>query len=141
MIVLVVLLAFGVITFAGSFWIQQGPGGGSGADVGSRFAPQLFSGALIIFSVLGMIFGGADREEHLKTDRALFLIFVLAIAYAVAIPILGYSVSTFCALLGALIIVQAGAWWRIAIFSAATTAVLYFVFQRIMQVGLPTGIW
>jgi hypothetical protein len=139
-IVLLVLLTCGIVAFAGSFWIQQAPGAG-GADVGSRFAPQLFSGALCVFSALGLFFRGSDDEEHLRADRILFLIILVAIAYAVALPVLGYIISTFAALLGALLIVRADVWWRIATFSAVMTAVLYFIFERIMIVGLPAAPW
>lgn len=139
-IVLFLLFAFGVLVFVGTFWIQQGPGGG-GADVGSRFTPQLFSGALIVFSALAFFFGAPDDEHHLKLDRALVMMLLLAAAYAAALPVLGYIISTFGALLGALFIVRAGAWWRVTLFSAAATAILYFIFERIMLVGLPTGPW
>jgi ABC-type Mn2+/Zn2+ transport system permease subunit len=139
-IVLAALLVCGVVAFVGTFWIQQGPGGG-GSDVGSRFTPQLFSGALIVFCGLALFFGGSDDEHHSPFDRTLVMIVLLAIAYSVALPVLGYVVSTFATLLGALLIVRADAWWRVTLFSAVTTGILYFIFERIMLVGLPTGTW
>ena len=131
------LLVFGAVMFAGTFAIEAGEGGG-GADVGARFAPQLFSGALMLFSALALIF--SDRERRpLDADAVVGLVAVVAIVYAVALPVLGYIVSTFAALVLVLVAVRAGAWWKAIVFSAAMTGVLYFVFERIMLVGLPIG--
>jgi len=136
-VVLVGLFLFGAVMFAGTFAIEVGEGGG-GADLGARFAPQLFAGALMVFSVLGLLLH--DREEHrLNADAIVAFVALVAIGYAVALPVLGYIVSTFATLMLVLLAIRAGAWWRAAIFSAAITGVLYLIFERIMLVGLPAG--
>lgn len=139
-IVLASLFAFGALLFAGTFWIDQSAGTG-GADVGSRFVPQLFSAALMAFSALAMAFGSHVEEHTLGADAVVGFIALVVIGYAVALPILGYVLSTFAGLMLVLIAVRAGAWWRITLFSASMTGVLYFVFERIMLVGLPMGPW
>lgn len=137
-VVLVALFLFGALLFAGTFAIENGAGA-SRADVGSRFAPQLFSGALMVFSVLALVFRQRDEEYSLGADMVVGIVALLVIAYAVALPVLGYVISTFATLLLVLIVVRAGAWWRLVAFSAGMTAALYFVFERIMLVGLPAG--
>ena len=139
-IVLVALFAFGALLFAGSFWIEQGAGA-SGADVGSRFAPRLFSGALMIFSAIALILKTPGEEHMPAADAVVGFVVLVIILYAIALPVLGYVASTFLTLLLVLIAVRAGAWWRMALFSAAMTGALYFIFERVMLVGLPAGPW
>jgi putative tricarboxylic transport membrane protein len=137
-IVLGGLFVLGALFFAGTFAIERGFGGGK-ADLGSRFAPQLFAGALMVFSALGMIARKGDEEHRLGVDAVVAFIVVVVIAYAAALPVLGYAISTFAALVLVLAAVRADAWWRILLFAAGMTGGLYFVFERIMLVGLPVG--
>jgi hypothetical protein len=138
--VLFALFAFGAVLFAGTFWIRHGEGGGA-ADVGSRFAPQLFSGALMLFSVLALIFRPQGEEHKLSADAVVWFIMIVVVGYALALPVLGYIASTFTTLMLVLIAVRAGAWWSITLFSASMTGILYLIFERVMLVGLPAGPW
>jgi putative tricarboxylic transport membrane protein len=137
-VVLIALFCFGALLFAGTFVVETGAGA-SRFDVGSRFAPQLFSGALMVFSALALIFKPRDEDYRLGADAIVAVVVLLVIGYAVALPVLGYVISTFATLLLVLIAVRAGAWWRILAFSAGMTAALYFIFERVMLVGLPAG--
>lgn len=139
-IVLVALFAFGALLFAGTFWIEQGAGS-SAADVGSRFAPRLFSGALMVFSAISLIRKSPGEEHAPAIDAVVGFVVLVVIGYAIALSVLGYVISTFVTLLLVLIAVRAGAWWRMALFSAAMTGALYFIFERVMLVGLPAGRW
>src|SRR5690348_11559703 len=135
-VVLVALFAFGALLFAGTFWIEQGAGA-SAADVGSRFAPRLFSVALMAFSAIALILKTPGEEHAPEIDVAVGFGDLTVIAYDIALPVLGYVVSKFATLLLVLVAVRAGAWWRMTLFSAAMTAALYFIFERLMLVGLP----
>lgn len=139
-IVLVALFAFGALLFAATFWIEQGAGA-SPSDVGSRFAPQLFSGALMVFSALALLLKPASEEHVPAPDAVAGFVVLVVIAYAAALSVLGYVISTFLTLMVVLIAVRAGAWWRVTLFSAAMTGALYFIFERVMLVGLPAGPW
>lgn len=137
-IVLLGLLAFGALLFVGAFAIERGAGG-TPADVGARFAPQLFSGALMVFSGLALIVRDSNEEHHLGADAVVGVVALVAVAYALALPVLGYVITTFAALMAVLVAVRAGAWWKIGVFSAVMTGALYVVFERVMLVGLPRG--
>ena len=139
-IVLAVLFGFGALLFTATFWIQNGSGG-SAADLGSRFAPQLFSGALMVFSALALMLKSPGEEHAPAPDAVTGFVVLVVVAYAVALTALGYLVSTFLALMLVLAAVRAGGWWRITLFSASITGALYFIFERVMLVGLPAGPW
>lgn len=136
-IVLLALFAFGALLFASSFWIG---GNNHGPDVGAGFAPRLFAGLLMLFCALGVIFGKPGADRRLGADAVVGFVVIVSIAYALALPVLGYTIATFVTLAVVLAALRAGSWWRIILFSLCMTAGLYLVFERVLVVGLPGGV-
>ena len=135
--VLLALFAFGVGMFAATFAIDGSTA--SASDVGPAFVPRVFSGGLALCAVFALIF--SKPSPAARPDRAVFLAMALLVAYALALPVLGYAVSTVATLAIMLMIVRAGSGWTIAAFSLGMTAAMYLVFERLLTVGLPVGPW
>ena len=138
--VVLAMFVFGALVFAATFGIDTSTA--SPTDVGPSFVPRVFSGLLILCAALALFFAKPPAEDHKHAfDGATVAMLALVIGYAVAMPILGYVASTFLTMIVALVIVRAGAWWRVAAFALGMTAGTWFIFAKLLQVGLPHGPW
>jgi putative tricarboxylic transport membrane protein len=137
--VLLGLFAFGALVFGLSFGIDTSTA--ASTDVGPTFVPRVFAGLLMVCSLLAVFFAKPAEEQPRPVDATLFACVGVIVLYALAMPRLGYAVSTIFALALILAIVRAGAWWRIALFAVVMTATLYFIFEKVLTVGLPPGPW
>ena len=137
--VLIGLLAFGVVMFFLAGRIETATA--SAADIGPAWLPRLFAGALALFAGIALVLPNRSEGTEVPVDRAILFAAALLVAYALGLPALGYVVSTFAALVAMLLIVRAGALWRIGLFSAAFTLTLYVVFAKLLGVALPVGPW
>ena len=91
---------------------------------------------------MAVFFAKPPADDHkYPFDAATIAMLVLVIAYAFAMPVLGYVASTFLTMLVALLIVRGGEWWRIGAFAVGMTAATWFVFAKLLLVGLPPGPW
>jgi putative tricarboxylic transport membrane protein len=133
------LFVFGALVFGMTFGIDTSTA--ASTDVGPTFVPRIFSGLLMACSLLAVFFAKPVEERPRPLDTTLFACIGVIVLYALAMPRLGYVVSTILALGLILAIVRAGAWWRIAIFAVAMTATTYFIFEKVLTVGLPPGPW
>lgn len=136
---LLALLAFGALLFAGTFAMDASAV--APPDIGPLFVPRVFSGALMLFSAIAFVRYKPDEDNRTPYDRTVLLAMIIAIGYALALPVLGYAVSTFATLLIILFAIRAGGWAGMLGFSAGLTALIYFVFEQVMKVGLPAGPW
>jgi len=138
--IVIALFAFGALVFAATFSIDTSTA--SPTDVGPTFVPGVFAGLLMLCSLFAVFFAKppADDLKH-PFDIETIAMLALVIAYAVAMPVLGYVASTFLTMIVALLIVRAGAWWRIGVFALGMTAATWFVFAKLLLVGLPPGPW
>jgi hypothetical protein len=134
---LAAMFAFGLLLFAGTFAIDTS--GASGNDLGPTFLPRVFSFCLMLFA--GLAFRLKDAGSTISADRMVLVGMGIATAYAVALPVLGYCVSTFATLCIVLFAIRAKVWWRIALFAALLTGTIYYVFEKLMTIGLPVGPW
>lgn len=136
--IMAALGAFGVLIFAASFGIDGSTA--SPIDVGPAFVPRVFSAALVLCALWAIV--AKPREsENAPLDRMVFVTMALLVAYAIALPIFGYVLSTLLVLCILLWAVRAGAWWRIATFAIGMTALSYLIFERLLTIGLPAGPW
>ena len=95
----------------------------------------------MVFSAIALIRHTPSEEHTMAADAVVAFVVLVVVLYAVALNVLGYVVATFLTLVLVLTAVRAGTWWRMTLFSAAMTGALYFIFERVMLVGLPAGIW
>ena len=137
---LIALAAFGALLFIDTFWIAAPFT--SGTELGPRFVPRVFSGDLVLFSMIALfVERTGDDQAIVHADSGVVAVIGLAIAYALALPLLGYVMSTYATLALVLFFIRAGAWWHVLLFAGAMTGALYFVFERLMLVGVPAGPW
>lgn len=136
---LLALFGFGALLFAGTFAMDataaQPP------DIGPLFVPRVFSGALMLFAAIEFVRRKAADENRIPYDRLVLVAMLLAIGYALALPVLGYVFSTSVTLAMVLFAIRAGRWVGILAFSVGLTAIIFFVFEHVMKVGLPAGPW
>lgn len=114
-------------------------------DIGPKAFPIGASVALILCAVGKMLTEGRHQAKPLfdgKGWKRVGIMFAIMIAYLVAMKYAGYLIST---LICVPLLVFAMREDRkikpvpLAIFSVVTTAVLFFVFQYVIMVTLPTG--
>lgn len=114
-------------------------------DVGPRFFPMAAAVCMILCSI------GKLLTERNKPDKPLFtaegwrrvgIMFLLLALYLIAMTWLGYVISTLIFVPLLVIAMREGRKLRpvtLILFSVVTTAVLYAVFQMVIQVSLPAG--
>jgi putative tricarboxylic transport membrane protein len=133
------LFAFGALVYGLSFGIDTSTA--ASTDIGPTFVPRVFAGLLMACSLLAVFFAKPVEEQPRPFDVTLFACVAVVVLYALAMPRLGYVASTIVALALILALVRAGAWWRIALFALGMTAATYFIFEKVLTVGLPPGPW
>ena len=114
-------------------------------DVGPRFFPMAAAICLILCAVGKLVSEGKKESKPLFSKQGwkrVGIMFLLLAIYLVAMTWLGYIISTI--VFTPLLVIAMREDRRIRpvpliFFSAATTAVLYVVFQKVIQVSLPVG--
>jgi putative tricarboxylic transport membrane protein len=111
-------------------------------EVGPAFAPRLFALVLIALAVAALLRPGAVHgHARGRPDAVTWLAAALFAAYVLALPRLGYVVSTPAMLALLLTLLRAGRWPAVAAFSVGMTLFGYLVFDRLLTIGLPAGPW
>lgn len=138
-----------VIIFAGVFIYMatqlQSLYIGTAGDVGPKFFPIAASVGLILCSIGKMITECRKAENVFLTSKGwkrVAVIFILMALYLFSINFFGYIIST--PVFSALLVLSMREERKlqpitVILFSIITTAVLYLVFQRVIQVTLPAG--
>ncbi|MCI8423078.1 MAG: tripartite tricarboxylate transporter TctB family protein [Lawsonibacter sp.] len=114
-------------------------------DVGPRFFPMAAAVCLVICSIGKLVTESKRSDKPLFTGegwRRVGIMFLLLVLYLVAMTWLGYLISTL--VFTPLLVVAMKEERRLqpialVLFSVATTALLYVVFQMVIQVSLPVG--
>jgi|LakMenE18May11ns_1017448.scaffolds.fasta_scaffold9729204_2 hypothetical protein len=113
-------------------------------EPGAGLFPILVS-AIMAFASLATLWEGmkAPATDAIDipsgTDRArLIKLILLLSAYFVAIPWLGYSVSSFLFCAALIRLLSKSSWVRCAVYAAIMTAVVYGVFIYLLKVPMPT---
>jgi hypothetical protein len=126
--------------------LQVSPDADGEAGVSGRTLPYL-AGALMILLGVALSLTSWARARVTPRDGSApavlaglgrVLVYVGLIAgYALGIAIVGYVVSTACALLAAMVFSGARGWLTLALVTAITPAVLFGVFHLVMKIPLP----
>ena len=118
---------------------------------GPRFFPQAVA---VLLALLGFIFliGSVKRSAAQKTENtgagsagAVALSFAIVVFYAVAIPYVGFAVSTFAFLVAMISsYLSPFAWRRVVVFvlpvAVAITGASYALFGIALRIPLPRGV-
>jgi hypothetical protein len=131
--------AFGVVVVISSISVGSGwSEGGVGSGTFPLIAGVLILGGSLFNLVKGLI--GPNPGLLGATElRRLAGLFLPALAFVAAIPLIGLYVASAGYLLWMLTIQHSLAWWRTGIAAAATILTLYFLFEQTFQVPLPRG--
>ncbi|MGH7394980.1 MAG: tripartite tricarboxylate transporter TctB family protein, partial [Candidatus Methylomirabilales bacterium] len=114
--------------------------------LGPSAFPTLLGGSLLLLAVLLLLFPPpSPREATAPGGKGLArfgrpgLVMGLLVANALTMEWLGYALSTFAFLLGALTVLGERWWPRGLLYSLAFTAGLYLIFARVLHLRLPVG--
>jgi putative tricarboxylic transport membrane protein len=117
---------------------------GTGGVLGPGFFPILLGIMLIGLSALQLFNTRKEKAEttafFTESTKRVLLACLIIIGYMAGIAIFGFLISTPLFLLGIMWFFSVRKWKTLLISSIATTAILYFVFQKFLSVSLPTGI-
>ncbi len=121
------------------------PSGKLSKTAGPAAMPRLWIYGLIIFNVWLLIKNISLKNRPRKEDSVNKLQAVglagLMFAYIIVIQYLGYYISTFLFLTGGSYLLDYRKTWLILLNSVGFTVLSYFIFYKILQVPLPTGLW
>ncbi|MFD1206217.1 MULTISPECIES: tripartite tricarboxylate transporter TctB family protein [Sporosarcina] len=111
-------------------------------EVGAAFLPRIYCGLLIIFGLILFIQGILDKEKSEKqwmTIGYALISMVIVLAYILAMPFIGFYISTALVIFGLLFFSKVR---RVAtLISVPLGAVLfvYIVFELLLKVSIPLG--
>jgi hypothetical protein len=135
---------FGLILSAGYLHMSLDLPMGALDEPGAGLFPILVSAVMAFASAAAMWEGHqAPISEAIEiptgSDRARLIKLVLVLStYFVAIPWLGYSVSSFFFCIALIRLLSDTTWVRCVLYSAAMTAAVYVVFIYLLKVPMPT---
>ena len=148
----------GLVILAASlflFWITLGLERHPLVPVGPEFYPQLVLGTTALLALLLVV---SDVVRHRRQQpspatpavRANYTLVVVAFAiftiYVLALPYLGFRVSTFAFLIALQLALEPPRgtrrrWVLVLVVAAVATVIIHFVFENYLQVLLPRGRW
>lgn len=114
----------------------------------SRMIPYVYSSALILFSLLfGLrtFFGNAKSDgDSVRKEEPItkvFFVMGLILGYIASIQVLGFYTSTTLFLLIFMLLMRAASWHISIIVSIATSVVVFFFFESLLNIPVPKGIF
>jgi len=140
-------LAFGIIFVSGGVLhglmeAEGVPGRGALPFIAGVFA-IILSLMVLIPSIFKRGDVGAEGPKSFFPERSswkrLFIAIILMVSYGFILKTLGYPLTTFFFLIGALRLIEPQRWRITIVFSLFTTAISYSMF-KILEVNLPRGI-
>jgi putative tricarboxylic transport membrane protein len=148
------LLAFSTLIGAGVYLhaAQDIPSLMLGDVVGPRFFPELVGIGLMIAGLLLMYetwrkhsrFGeaadGANVEKSKKAQKIILCALLWTIVYYAAFEPVGYIISTIVYIFCLLCYFNRVKWWHNAIYTVMFTGVAYAIFDKFLNVVLPSGL-
>lgn len=114
-------------------------------DVGPAFFPTAASVGLIVCAIGKFLTEGGESQSFLsrKGWKNVFIVFCFLAAYLIGITILGFIIATLLTAPALVWVMREDRTLRpltLVLFSIGSTAVLYVVFQLIIEVRLPVGL-
>jgi hypothetical protein len=130
---------FGIAVIVSSVGIGAG---WSSAGVESGTFP-LLAGVLILggslFNVARAFADSPAVAVRAAEMKRLALLFLPAVAFVAAMPVLGIYVAAAAYLLWALSVQHSVPWWRSGLITLGTMLTLYWLFEQTFEVALPHG--
>ncbi|WP_370279250.1 tripartite tricarboxylate transporter TctB family protein [Pontibacterium sp.] len=122
--------------------------GGADSEMGILFLPRVVAGFIIIFaatiaiqSFMKLSKGAAmEGQEVITTDgfSGIFIYVGIFVAYWLAVPHLGFMVTTPFVMLGVAYLLGGRNWLPIILMSAITPVLIYYGSREYLRVYLPT---
>lgn len=118
------------------------------ARIGAKLVPRSLAALLVPFSV-ALIVRSIYRfckykpiaVSSLRNWLAIGAAFVCLVGYGLALPWLGYLISTFVYLVAMMLFLGERSGWAIVAVAAGVSGLLYYVFDRLLHVMLPVGVF
>lgn len=134
------LLIFALVYFQQSFTILRGF---ASDRLGPAFFPRMLAlalAALALTLIVRAVMGRSDpsRPPAIRTKMLLVVLLSLGV-YAAVMPLLGFRIATPLLLGGVIWALGLRAWPSLVGTAVGVTAVLWFVFDRLLHVLLPKG--
>lgn len=146
----IVTLMVGVIVFLSipsQIAIIDSEGLGS---VNARTVPYLITSLIIIISLVIICVEGikirkenADTSEDKSHERTsygrVFLSFLAIALWIIAMPYLGFNISTILLVVSVMLLIGDCRWWQIALLSLILSVPINYVLANVLRVYLPGG--
>jgi putative tricarboxylic transport membrane protein len=106
--------------------------------------PRLLS---VLMSCIGwsLIYGGLKKSQlpkiSIKNRKKVFLLIALLIIYALILQLLGFTLATLALLVMILVTLEINKIAYLVLVPLIATFAIQYIFQRILSVPLPTGIF
>ncbi len=118
-------------------------------EVAWKLSPYLFPvliALLLIVASIGLFLQGRGRtktNDSLERDGLKRIAFFtgLVFLYYIVLPFLGFIITNILVLSLIFIYLKLRSWWRVALLSIGITLILYLVFQTLLHVRLPIGVF
>lgn len=120
---------------------------GTISQPGSGFLPFWASVLLGLLSIVCFFQGKAKQKSGAKEEPLfkgnlwprVLIAFLALVAYAQLIPYGGYNLTTFFLMAFLFWLAGRQKLWRVAVYSAGTTLITYYVFSRALNLQFPAG--
>ena len=116
--------------------------GWSTAGVDAGTFPFLTGMIILVGSLRNLARGWLQSQDVIVSSsdlRHLTALFVPAVVFVAAIPLIGVYLASACYMLGTLVLLHRFSLLRSLLIATATPLALYLVFERMFQVSLPHG--
>ncbi|HEY4191528.1 MAG TPA: tripartite tricarboxylate transporter TctB family protein [Mesorhizobium sp.] len=151
------ITAVALIAFAGIFWVAADrlPKSALGGGVGADGLPKFLAVALGLLSLILLVQSllrkeqkpteepGSDEDKPISLYAHMTSLGILVIGgiSVLLLPILGYT-ATIALLLVAMALYHGQKFtWTVAIYGVLGAVLLYLVFEKVLAVPMPEGIW
>jgi hypothetical protein len=119
-------------------------------EVAWKLSPYLFPtliATLFIIAAISLLIQGrgiTTAKEEVRDNRGIKVVAIftlLVILYYVILPFLGFIITNIVMLSLFFIFLKLRTWWKVLLLSISITAVLYIIFQLLLHVRLPLGVF
>jgi len=120
------------------------------SSVNARTVPYLITSLIIIISLVIIIAEGLKiRKENADTSEfksreptsygRVFLAFLAIALWVIALPYLGFNISTILLVISIMLIIGNCHWWQIALLSLILSVPINYLLAKVLRVYLPSG--
>lgn len=133
----IIISIFGIIFFLLSLSID----GNSNEIFNASFMPKAYTLLITVFGCTIIINSFRDKENNqtLREYKGPIAIILLTIVYVIAIPLIGYYLSTIIMILSFLLIVKFENKVLMILTPFIASGLMYIIFEVLLNVPIPTG--